>query len=147
MRNIRVARVAHDALMDSFMKKLVLTTDETAEWLRTTPEVVHRLAAEGRLAAVNLVEGEPPVFRPEDVVAFVENASGSETPTGEFVRKNKRVFAAPLPEEVGGEGRAPRALPREAMQAFRIGDDQLRAELDELRSEVARLRGERRGAE
>ena len=129
------------------MKKLVLTAEETAEWLRTTPEVVTRLAAEGRLASVTLVDGEPPVFRPEDVVAFVENASGSETPTGEFVRKKKRVFAAPLPEEWPAfEGRPTRALPRETVHAFRVGDDRLRSELDELRAEVARLRDERRGA-
>jgi len=92
--------------MKDYRAHLVITVAEAAEWLRTSEEAVIKLADDGRIPAVRYTPEDPPVFRPEDIVAFVEGQSGSAQPSGLFgpgphyrpVRPRRgRVFAPPTP--------------------------------------------------
>lgn len=70
--------------MKDYRAHLVITVAEAAEWLRTSEEAILKLAEEGRIPAVRYTADDPPVFRPEDIVAFVEQQSGSREPSGLF---------------------------------------------------------------
>lgn len=54
---------------------LLVRADEAAAALRTTVEVVKQLVDDGRLPVVRLLPGEPPLFRPTDLLDLVEGAS------------------------------------------------------------------------
>lgn len=70
--------------MEDYRGHLVITVAEAAEWLRTSEEAILKLAEEDKIPAVRYTPDDPPVFRPEDIVAFVERQSGSENPSGLF---------------------------------------------------------------
>ncbi|HVE95347.1 MAG TPA: helix-turn-helix domain-containing protein, partial [Acidimicrobiales bacterium] len=93
-RHTGARAVLHAGLMKDYRAQLVITVAEAAEWLRTSEEAVTKLADDGRIPAVRYTPEDPPVFRPEDIVAFVERQSGSEQPSGLF--SQVRAFA-PLP--------------------------------------------------
>ncbi|HUR48307.1 MAG TPA: hypothetical protein VMY88_02095 [Acidimicrobiales bacterium] len=52
--------------------QLLFTRDEVAAVLRTKPETIDKMVAKGRLPAVVLDEDEPPLFRPESVLRFLD---------------------------------------------------------------------------
>ena len=52
--------------------QLLFTRDEVALVLRTKPETVEKMVAKGRIPAVVLDEDEPPLFRPESVLRFLD---------------------------------------------------------------------------
>ena len=70
--------------MKDYREHLVITVAEAAEWLRTSEEAILKLAEDGTIPAVRYTPDDPPVFRPEDIVAFVERQSGSQQPSGLF---------------------------------------------------------------
>ena len=55
--------------------ELLFTREETAAVLRTTPETIDKVVAEGRLDAIVLIDDEPPLFRPEAILALLDNSS------------------------------------------------------------------------
>lgn len=55
--------------------ELLFTREETAAVLRTSPETVDKVVAEGRLDAIVLVDDEPALFRPEAILAFLDSSS------------------------------------------------------------------------
>ena len=52
--------------------QLLFTRDEVARVLRTKPETIDKMVAKGRIPAVVLDEDEPPLFRPESVLSFLD---------------------------------------------------------------------------
>ena len=52
--------------------QLLFTRDEVAAVLRTKPETVDKMVAKGRIPAVVLDEDEPPLFRPESILRFLD---------------------------------------------------------------------------
>lgn len=52
--------------------QLLFTRDEVAAVLRTKPETIDKMVAKGRIPAVVLDEDEPPLFRPESVLRFLD---------------------------------------------------------------------------
>lgn len=55
--------------------RLLFTRDEVATVLRTRPETIDKMVAKGRLHAIVLDEDEPPLFRPESIVDFLDRLS------------------------------------------------------------------------
>jgi hypothetical protein len=53
---------------------MLVDRDEAAHALRTTPEVLDRLVAAGRLPAVRIAPEEPARFRPEDLAQLVDDS-------------------------------------------------------------------------
>lgn len=51
---------------------LLYDRQEAADVLHTTPATIDRLVDEGRLSSVQLFPDEPPQFRPQDLVYFVD---------------------------------------------------------------------------
>lgn len=144
--------------------KLLVTRDEVAEVLRTTPEVIDRMVDEGRLRAVRLLPDEPPLFRPEVVIEFLDSLDGGSTfgdgPL-EYGRPAPvpRAFAptapvppvppvppappaAPAPPAPPGPGFAPGPGFGPGRRE-RAALDELRDDLMSLREEMAQLAAER----
>ena len=55
--------------------RLLFTRDEVATVLRTKPETIDKMVAKGRLHAIVLDEDEPPLFRPESIIDFLDRVS------------------------------------------------------------------------
>lgn len=55
--------------------QLLFTREEVAAVLRTKPETVDKMVAKGRIAAIVLDEDEPPLFRPESIIDFLDRVS------------------------------------------------------------------------
>lgn len=62
------------------MTPLLVTRDEAARALRTSPERVDRLAESGRLPAVRLFPDDAAMFRPEDLLGLLDDAAGEAVP-------------------------------------------------------------------
>lgn len=58
--------------------RLLFTRDEVAKVLRTKPETIDKMVAKGRIPAVVLDEDEPPLFRPESVLSFLDELAPSK---------------------------------------------------------------------
>ena len=52
--------------------QLLFSREEVATVLRTKPETIDKMVAKGRIPAVILDEDEPPLFRPESVLRFLD---------------------------------------------------------------------------
>ena len=73
---------------------LLFTREETAAVLRTTPQTIDKMMEEGRLDAVVLVDDEPPLFRPEAILNFLDNSSQSARKSrSEMHAHNERMEA------------------------------------------------------
>ena len=60
--------------------QLLFSREEVAAVLRTKPETIDKMVAKGRLPAVVLDEEEPPLFRPESILRFLDElAPGPRT--------------------------------------------------------------------
>lgn len=67
--------------------QLLFTRDEVAAVLRTKPETVDKMVAKGKIPAVVLDEEEPPLFRPEAILRFLDELSPvkSGRPTSGYI--------------------------------------------------------------
>ena len=54
--------------------QLLFTRQEVAAVLRTKPETIDKMVAKGRIAAILLDEDEPPLFRAESILDFLDSA-------------------------------------------------------------------------
>ncbi len=154
--------------MKDYREHLVITVAEAAEWLRTSEDAILKLAEESKIPAVRYTPDDPPVFRPEDIVAFVERQSGSQQPSGLFT--HVRAFAPmdvrgipvppvpPVPPRPPTPPSAPRAsvfafAPEAAQRAYEYSfsshdvetaeADALKAQADALREQAEMLKQER----
>ena len=70
--------------------QLLFTRQEVAAVLRTKPETIDKMVSKGRLAAVVLDEDEPPLFRAESILDFLDQATGSGSESGGRRRRRER---------------------------------------------------------